>query len=474
MAAYSLRNGCRHTGLGLGLALLIAGRCQAAEMSVPTTPPPTTISWSASDRVLVLAPHPDDETIACGGVLQQARAMKLPTRVVFFTYGDNNEWSFTVYRKHIVLAPSAFRTMGMLRHDEAVAATATLGVPADDLTFLGYPDFRTLRIWTDHWRDQPPLESMFTRTTTVPYTNAYRTGAPYRGESVLADLTAIIREFRPTRVFVSHPADYNPDHRALYLFTRVALWNLQAELRPALYPYLVHFPKWPPPHAEDCTLLLTPPPTLALAIAWESLPLTAVQYSVKSQAIRKHRSQFAYSSHYLERFMCANELFGDFPPLALSLRGGALQALARNKNDPGLASEPGDLTEEERAHFVGVEWRHVRVDAQSLTVAISLSRPLGDAVTASLNICGYRPDVPFAQMPKIHIAVGTLDTRVFDNGQSLPHDGDTKVQKSPHELEVVIPWKTVNSPQKVMISARTYLGETPLDWAAWRIIDITP
>jgi hypothetical protein len=44
-------------------------------------------------------------------------------------------------------------------------------------------------------------------------------------------------------------------------------------------------------------------------------------------------------------------------------------------------------------------------------------------------------------------AIGTLDTRVYDNGQPLARDGDIKVRKTPHEVEVVIPWQTVNRPQ---------------------------
>jgi len=98
------------------------------------------------DRILVLAPHPDDESIACAGVIQQAVRRKIPVRVVFLTYGDVNEWSFMIYEKHLVLARSAVEKMGMLRHDEAVAASITLGLSTNDLTFLGYPDIGTLFI----------------------------------------------------------------------------------------------------------------------------------------------------------------------------------------------------------------------------------------------------------------------------------------------------------------------------------------
>ena len=134
--------------------------------------------------------------------------------------------------------------------------------------------------------------------------------------------------------------------------------------------------------------------------------------------------------------------------------------------------EPGELTMEERSRFVGIEWRRLRSDAQALSVTLAISRPLGEAVGASIYACGYRPDVPFVRMPKVHILVGRLDTRVFDTGRALPHDGNVTVARRSHELDIAIPWDTLNAPQHVMISARTYLGNIPLDWADWRIIRI--
>ena len=61
------------------------------------------VTLSGTDRVLVLAPHPDDEVLGAGGVIQQAVAQKLPIKIVFLTYGDSNQWSFLLYRKHPVV-----------------------------------------------------------------------------------------------------------------------------------------------------------------------------------------------------------------------------------------------------------------------------------------------------------------------------------------------------------------------------------
>ena len=179
------------------------------------------------DRLLVLAPHPDDEVIGAGGLIQEAVELGVPVKVCFLTMGDNNELAFMFVRKHPVVMPGAVRRMGL--------------DPERDLVFLGYPDFGTLRIWNDHWRDVTPLRSMLTRATSVPYPEARTPGAAYAGEDVLEDLTEVIREFRPTHVALPTAADHNVDHRALYLFARVALWNLEAEgIAPERLAYPVH------------------------------------------------------------------------------------------------------------------------------------------------------------------------------------------------------------------------------------------
>jgi hypothetical protein len=132
------------------------------DVSVPVQPTQTVpwpvLSFDSTDRVLVLAPHPDDESLVCGGLIQHALDMDLPVHVAFYTYGDNNEWSFVVYRKRPEVLPWQVREMGEVRHGEALKATGVFGLSEENLTFLGYPDFGTLHMWGEHWGDAPPAE----------------------------------------------------------------------------------------------------------------------------------------------------------------------------------------------------------------------------------------------------------------------------------------------------------------------------
>lgn len=427
------------------------------------------LKLSSQDRILILAPHPDDEVLGCAGVIQQALDMKLPVKIVFFTYGDANEWSFLVYRRHPVVLPGSVRLMGEVRHDEALAATKILGVPAEGLTFLGYPDFGTMRIWREHWSSEGAFRSLFTRVRAVPYANAFRPDAPYKGEDVVQDLTALFREFRPTKVFVSHPADHNGDHRALYLFTRVTLWNLANEMQPEVYPYLVHFAKWPAPRGYHPEKSLTPPRQLKEQLGWRTFPLTEDQINRKHAALRAHRSQFAYSGKYLQSFVRANELFGDYDPVLLRTNAPTNSTLESGPERAAKSSEA--LTENEQEVFTGLEHEFVRLDQSNLVFSIKLSRPLSREVEATLTICGYRFDRPFGQMPKLQLRIGEGGYTVTDQNRKLPRS-TIEINRTPKEMTIRIPLEVLGNPQRMLTSARTHRADVSLDWAAWRILEL--
>jgi LmbE family N-acetylglucosaminyl deacetylase len=428
------------------------------------------VEFSSQDRILILAPHPDDEVLGCGGIIQKAVAMRIPLRIVFFTYGDNNQWSFLLYRKHPVWRPKSARAMGLVRHDEAIASAKALGVLSGNLTFLGYPDFRTLKIWSSHWGNRPPCKSVLTQAKAVPYTNAFRPGAPYKGEEVLKDLESILREFKPTKIFLSHPSDHHPDHQALYLFTRVALWDLEKEMNPTLYPYLIHYKRWPNLKGYRPLGLLEPPQAFNKKILWQVCSLKPEEIELKHTAIKKHHTQYNSNARYLLSFIRANELFGDFPVIVLKPDGSSIVLPSEHKGD--LAQIPEELTDEERASFVSIEEHSFLLEKDQLEFNIKLSRPLGKAVGASLYVFGYRRDRAFAEMPKLHIKFGAMEHRVSNQEQRLPLNV-IKVERRPKEITIHIPLALLNNPQYILTSVKTYKDEVPLDWISWRILEIS-
>jgi LmbE family N-acetylglucosaminyl deacetylase len=451
----------------------------ATSMAQAGTPPATTLTnWpvlrlSPQDRILVLAPHPDDEVIACGGIIQTALAQGLPIRVVFLTYGDNNELAFMMYRKHPVLMPRAVQTMGQMRHDEAVVAAKVFGLSADHLTFLGYPDFGTLHIWESNWDEQPAYHGMLTRVSAVPYANAFRPKAPYKGEEIVKDLSSILREFRPTKIFVSHPADHNGDHQALYLFTRVALWDLEKELRPRpeLYPYLVHFRNWPQPRGDHPTRPLEPPDEIDEQIGWNVFPLSTAQVDCNRSALKGQSTEYNSSRKYLTTFLRANELFGDFPAVTLSVTTNKPAPLSGHLGPKRAVEPPKEPTDTARAVFVGLHQRFVSLEDDDLVVSIGLSQPLGEGVETSIYLFGYRNDRPFGEMPKLCVKFGESSQAVFDQNRRLKRE-NLEVIRRPNTITVRVNLSALGDPQRVLCSARSYLGDVPMDWVSWRALEL--
>lgn len=98
---------------------------------------PITLPLHAAETVakigstLVVAPHPDDESLGCGGAIALLRSLGCPVSVLVISDGTRSHPRSRKYP-----AP-ALRT---LRETETRAALAILGVEASQVTFLGLPD----------------------------------------------------------------------------------------------------------------------------------------------------------------------------------------------------------------------------------------------------------------------------------------------------------------------------------------------
>jgi len=143
---------------------------------------------------LVITPHPDDESLGCGGVIAQARARGHTVRLVLVT---NGAASHPGSRSH---PPSVLQRV---REGELLAAAATLGVPADCVDMLRLQDAR----------------------------------APWRGpvfEAAASRLRDIIRTHGIATICTTWPHDPHTDHVAAFRLGRAAAESTGATL--LLYP----------------------------------------------------------------------------------------------------------------------------------------------------------------------------------------------------------------------------------------------
>ncbi|HTJ78576.1 MAG TPA: PIG-L family deacetylase [Rariglobus sp.] len=92
----------------------------------------------------VLAPHPDDEVLGCGGLIARKRLEGLPVHVIYITDGGAS------HPNHPVLTPESLIA---LREQEARSAMSTLGMDSSAVHFLGAPDGTLGRMGADEKAD---------------------------------------------------------------------------------------------------------------------------------------------------------------------------------------------------------------------------------------------------------------------------------------------------------------------------------
>lgn len=257
---------------------------------------------SPKRRILVIAPHPDDEALATGGVIQEHLRKGHIVTVLLMTCGDGQ-------RRGLLLPPRHFLRLGERRYRESVEALKLLGVPEKRVIALGYPDRGLAHLCVNK---QIPHTSRYTKVSAVPYEWAYSPGAPYTREAVLCDLKKIFERERPNIIYLPHPKDRHGDHQATYLLTQTALstpelgtHNSHTELR----HYLIHYGAWPLPAGKYPQRRLLPPKALRTGTAWLEHELRPEQIERKYQAIRCYRSQTQYIEDHLLSFVRRNELF---------------------------------------------------------------------------------------------------------------------------------------------------------------------
>ncbi len=147
---------------------------------------------------VVIAPHQDDETLACGGVIARKRNEGLPVHVVFITDGSAS------HPHHPRLGPPA---IAALRAREAMQAMAYLGVERTAVHFLNEPD------------------------------GSLKTITPARREDLVARLAHLLGRIGPAEVFLPCNPDGSSEHDAAFGFVLDAVGR--AGLRPDLWQYPV-------------------------------------------------------------------------------------------------------------------------------------------------------------------------------------------------------------------------------------------
>jgi LmbE family N-acetylglucosaminyl deacetylase len=266
---------------------------------------PTLHTAGKHDRILIIAPHIDDESIGAGGYAIDALANGADVYVVFLTAGDCNRFSAHLMYRTLEPTASHFLGVGKARISEAGQAMHLLGIPRDRYFVLGYPD-GGLRTIVGH--PGAVIRSKATHENSVPYADAVSPGADYTYASLMSDFKKVVTMVQPTTVIAPVPFDKHSDHSAAAEITDAALDELQ--LHPSRLGYLVHTNR----SRIHTALMKTPrrallPPTAMQGFSWATYGLSdAVQHS-KAELLLTYKSQRPYVFLLRNAFVRQNELF---------------------------------------------------------------------------------------------------------------------------------------------------------------------
>lgn len=291
------------------------------------------------ERILVFAPHPDDESIACAGILLAARDAGALRRVVVVTDGDNNPWPQRWIEKRLRIDAAARQRWGARRRAEAQRSLALLGVEPAQSFFLGLPDAE--------------LTDLLMRNDV----------------KLCTQIAAQLAAFEPTHILVPDLEDRHPDHSALHVAVEFALQRPRAP-RIELLSFAVHGKS---------------------AGADVRLCLDQAHIEIKRQAILQHETQMRLSGSRFLKFAAANEFYRSHdaqalpeanqtgltaivgPDRTLALRIGKTTYATEKDSKFLLAMEADDGSSlRAYAHLSGRAQLHIQFTSGGETVQVSM------------------------------------------------------------------------------------------------------
>jgi N-acetyl-1-D-myo-inositol-2-amino-2-deoxy-alpha-D-glucopyranoside deacetylase len=454
--------------LGLSLVVFVSRQLALPNPTVPVSDLQP-FSLTGYHRLLVLAPHCDDETLSSAGLILAAQRAGIQVRVVIATNGDG--FLFATIRDFHKIYPSHadFIHLGELRQQESLAALATLGVKAEQVTFLSYPDRGTPYLWNADWLASRPYRSPYSGDTRSPYQLTYNPRSVYAGADYLGDLTSILETYRPDLIVYPHPDDVHPDHWGLNVFTRLSI-TLRRHGDPSFNPteltYLVHRPDFPEIRGYKPQDSLTPPDILyAMDPHWYRLDLTPADEALKNQAIQAYRTQLPLLRNLMESFVRTNETFAPvkYADLATVIQGDPI-------NPSTWVNASGQTIPPVQLDPTGDYITRSTIPAGDLTAVYAARDPQGN-----LQVCAQARE---ETLPEISYSIRLK--ALTDNGiiAYQAHTGAARggwavMRRSGVYACATISLADLGNPWAVFVGAATVSAGRIMDESAWQMVYVS-
>lgn len=213
-------------------------------------------------NILVIAPHPDDDVIGCGGSIIKHVKNGHEVTVVYMTSGDAGS----------AITPK--RELARIRENEAITSTTSLGVKPENLIFLRNPD-----------------------------------GYLECNQKNLVELIELIRSKMPDLVYTPHKEDGHKDHRVSHELTVEAVgraagpWFQEAKGKPwstnTVLGYEVWTPMNSPQYVEDISEEIG---KKVEAILLHESQVAGIKYDEATEALNRYRGATTGKGKHCECF----------------------------------------------------------------------------------------------------------------------------------------------------------------------------
>lgn len=211
-------------------------------------------------NILVVAPHPDDDIIGCGGSIASHIKQGNHVTVVYVTSGDAGNLEYPK------------KTLAALREKEVHAAAKVMGI--HDVQFLRHSD-----------------------------------GYVELTRNTLIELTTLIRAVKPHTVYLPHAEDGHSDHRATYQIVveaikRSAMNSFQeCKGEPHEVQTVLGYEVWSPLSKFEYVVNISEHMDLKIrALEEHKSQLASVNYTDAVKALNRYRGVMSGKGDYCECF----------------------------------------------------------------------------------------------------------------------------------------------------------------------------
>lgn len=420
-------------------------------------------------RMLVFAPHNDDETLGAGELIKKTIKNGGEVRVVLITNGDGFKEAIQFDYYNLNPKPKDYINFGYIRQKESIEALKLCGVPKENIMFLGYPDGGVSYLWNTYWDMNNPYISRHTQSNKSPYINSYTKGSPYTGESVVRDISKIINEYKPNYIVYPHPNDRHPDHWSTNGFVKYVLTSMNYKPEKEML-YLVHRGDWPTPMKKEPGMYLVPPAKLiGIGTEWYALNMSEEDVNEKKEAIHSYKSQIKALGPLLTAFERKNELLGEYDNAKLYISGNMdekIQPSDRNKVISDPLQDALNLKISKGADISGIYVEEG--ENKDLNILIEADDEIEEFTRYNINMILFKDN----NIKRLNLqAKNGVVILKHVSKESIMNVNGIKAEAKGDILHVIIPNDIIGEFNHIFINGNTSIEDRMMDKTAWRMVD---